>query len=51
MNKITPLYPLLGIVSGGLFLGTIFGFYKLNKTINVRNVEPTNLKQNKINII
>ena len=45
MNKITPLYPLFGIVSGGLFLGTIFSFYKLNETLNSRMVETNNFKK------
>ena len=45
MNKFTPLYPLIGFISGGMFMGSIFGFYKLNKSLNCRNVEPNNLKK------
>ena len=43
MSKFTPLYPLIGFVSGGLFMGTIFSFYKLKESIKIRNIECDNL--------
>lgn len=38
MNKFKPLYPLLGFVSGGIFMGTVYGFFKLNESLKVRNI-------------
>ena len=45
MSKFTSLYPLIGCVSSGIFMGTIFSFYKLNESIALRNIEPNNLKK------
>ena len=44
MTKFIPLYPLIGIISSGIFIGTIFGGYKLNQSLNIRNVEYNHLK-------
>ena len=44
MSKFKPMYPLFGFVSSGLLMGTIFSFYKLNESLNFRNIEPDNLK-------
>ena len=45
MNKFRSLSPLIGIVSSGLFIGTIFGVYKLNEILNIRNVKHNYLKK------
>ena len=43
MNKFLPLYPLVGFVTSGICMGTLFSIFKLNESLKIRNKEYNNL--------